>query len=563
MTPAPPEPLALLTKADVASLLNVRLSQWTERRYRTFEIRRRRDGVRVIRAPVRPLKRIQATLSQALAPYYRPPHTVHGYVSDRSIRTNARVHQRQYWVLRVDLENFFPSINFGRVRGLFLAPPFSFNPSVATLLARICCHENELPQGAPTSPLISNLICRSLDRQLAGLASSARCFYTRYCDDLIFSINRRTCPPNLAVADPHTGAVRAGQTLREVIESHGFRINNAKTLLRKRTQRQIVTGLVVNEFVNVPRDYVRSVRALLHIWRRHGASDALTRLSTSDPRNRPPTMPAVNLALLARGKVQYVGSIKGRGSSVYRGLAAQLASLDQNYRASAVPRSGSPTCLQILVEGPTDRLHLAAALARFQQAGEFDDIRLEFASDSQDRGGDIELLGHCQALARIKRNSLVVCIFDRDNERLVGQVTSAGSSFRDWGNNVYSLAIPPPPHRDRDAPLCIELLYPDDFLRRQDSEGRRLYLSTEFDREHGQHLSERVYCTTPKKKSLIRDDDVYDLDTKAKKSLGKAALADAVFQERPPFEQPPISGFRPLFAVLQEIVNLSSRVNHA
>ena len=85
--------------------------------------------------------------------------------------------QKQEWVLRVDLRHFFPSIHFGRVRGMFKAPPFEYSENVATLLAQICCFEGQLPQGAPTSPVISNLICRGMDKELAELARMERCFF--------------------------------------------------------------------------------------------------------------------------------------------------------------------------------------------------------------------------------------------------------------------------------------------------------------------------------------------------------------------------------------------------
>ncbi len=158
MSAAPPQ---LLSRADVADLLEVplgRLTWWAwglrgERRYRYFEIARRGGGSpRSILAPIKPLKDIQRRLADYLAAWYRPPPHVHGFVPGRSPGSNARAHKRQEWVLRIDLAGFFPSINFGRVRGLFLASPFYYPPDVAALLAQICCHENELPQGAPTSP---------------------------------------------------------------------------------------------------------------------------------------------------------------------------------------------------------------------------------------------------------------------------------------------------------------------------------------------------------------------------------------------------------------------------
>ncbi len=204
-----PSPISgLQTKQELAALLNVSLFRIAyliytlapQRRYKTFTLRGRAGKIRTIEAPIKPLKLLQTRLASALASSYRPPQRVHGYVPERSIVTNARRHVRQEWVLRLDLENFFPTINFGRVRGLFLKAPYSCSPVVATLLAQICTHNNRLPQGAPTSPLISNLICRRLDRELSSLAKSERCYYTRYCDDLVFSTNGRF-PRALAVPD--------------------------------------------------------------------------------------------------------------------------------------------------------------------------------------------------------------------------------------------------------------------------------------------------------------------------------------------------------------------------
>ena len=553
--------LQLLTTADVAALLGVPLSRLTyllhvvrpERRYKSFELNRKNGPPRVIRAPIKPLKTVQAALAAALSPYYRPPHTVHGYVNGRSIRTNARIHQRQRWVLRVDLEEFFPSINFGRVRGLFLAAPFAFPPPVATLLAQVCCHDNQLPQGAPTSPLISNLICRSLDRQLFHLSNAARCYYTRYCDDLVFSTGRHSFPSALAVVDPQTNAIRVGQELRDPIEKNGFRVNDAKTRLRKRTQRQIVTGLVTNVFVNVPRDYVRSVRMLLHIWHRYGEADAMARLGRFQPKNRPPFQPVPHLALVARGKVQYVGSVKGWGSSVYLGLASRLSTRDSSFRPTQT--SPGPVPIEILAEGRTDYEHIRAAIRRLQNAGEYQDLDLQFSANPSDKGGDEELVRHCQALCRIKPHQPVVCIFDRDNAKIIPQVTASDMPFKAWGNDVFSLAIPYPAHRSPNGPLCVEMLYDDELLRQRDSQGRRLYLKSEFREDSGQHSGgERVHCTNPQRGALIRDDDVFDMETGAKVSLSKAAFANAIVNAQPPYANPSVDGFRPLFEVLRRIV---------
>ena len=101
----------------------------------------------------------------------------------------------------IDLENFFPSINFGRVRGLFMSEPFNVPQAGATILAQLCCHRGVLPQGAPTSPVISNIICSRLDRQLMKLAQSHNCFCTRYADDITFSKTRTAFPAEIGYFD--------------------------------------------------------------------------------------------------------------------------------------------------------------------------------------------------------------------------------------------------------------------------------------------------------------------------------------------------------------------------
>jgi RNA-directed DNA polymerase len=166
-----------------------------DRRYTWIELAKR-DGSkpRQIHAPIKPIKDMQRALASVLAGCYEPPVNVHGFVHGRSPVSNARQHQKQKWVLKVDLEDFFPSINFGRVRGMFMAFPFEYPPEVATLLAQLCCYRNQLPQGAPTSPIVSNFICRRLDVQLARIARDERCYYTRYADDICLSTNRKTFP---------------------------------------------------------------------------------------------------------------------------------------------------------------------------------------------------------------------------------------------------------------------------------------------------------------------------------------------------------------------------------
>ena len=271
--------------SDVAKLLDFKpkavsyilYKQPAVAKYKTFQIPKRNGGQRTIKAPVDALKVLQRKLSDLLqdcvdeitAANNRKDRTAHGFKRKRSIITNARQHRHRRWVFNLDLEDFFPSINFGRVRGFLLKnKDFELHEDVATVIAQIACYKNSLPQGSPCSPVISNLVAHLLDMRLVKLASAAGCTYSRYADDLTFSTNKKKCPVDIAVLSGTDGAAShlwlPGKALQKVIERTGFRINTKKTHLMYRASRQDVTGLVVNEKINVRWEYRRNVRAMVH-----------------------------------------------------------------------------------------------------------------------------------------------------------------------------------------------------------------------------------------------------------------------------------------------------------
>jgi len=186
--------------------------------------------------------------------------------------TNARVHKCKRYVFNLDLEDFFPSLNFGRVRGFFINNQhFKLDPAVATAIAQIACHNNSLPQGSPCSPIISNLVTNFLDIRLAKLAKRSGCTYSRYADDLTFSTNAKTFPNWIALPEYGSWNWIVGGTLKKVIEAAGFKINATKSRMHFRPSRQLVTGLVVNKKVNVKSEYWRSARAMANSAFRTGA----------------------------------------------------------------------------------------------------------------------------------------------------------------------------------------------------------------------------------------------------------------------------------------------------
>ena len=266
--------LARLLQFKPPALSYILFKQRTADRYKVFKIPKRKGGARSIQAPMDALKLMQERLSNLLQDCLdeinkkknRKDKIAHGFNRKRSILTNVRQHRSRRYVFNIDLENFFPSINFGRVRGYFIRDAdFALDEDVATVIAQIACHENALPQGSPCSPVISNLVAHILDIHLVRLASTAGCTYSRYADDLTFSTNKKTFPPQIAEPSktaPHIWV--PGAELERLIKHCGFQINAAKTRMQYRTSRQEVTGLVVNKRINVRHEYRHTVRAMVH-----------------------------------------------------------------------------------------------------------------------------------------------------------------------------------------------------------------------------------------------------------------------------------------------------------
>lgn len=328
---------SLSSTADVADLLEIDEKQltfilWRSRpggRYSLFQIGKRRGGVREISAPNRSIKILQKKLSRVLKLVAKVRSSVHGFQCGRSIVTNAMQHLKQRWVLNVDLRDFFPSINFGRVRGLFMAKPYQVGERGATALAQLCCHEKRLPQGAPTSPVISNMVCAKLDGELKRISHQYGCRYTRYADDLTFSTSRSEFPSQLATLTGNGPSATAGSVLVETIEAiNGFQINHQKVRLQHRDRRQEVTGLVVNRRPNVRRRYTAQIRAMLHAWEAHGYDAAESEFRRKhDTKHR--VFPTENRLFehVIRGRLAFLYQVRGPSDARYRQLRRWLAHL--------------------------------------------------------------------------------------------------------------------------------------------------------------------------------------------------------------------------------------------
>jgi RNA-directed DNA polymerase len=398
--------------------------------------------------------------------------------------------------------------------------------------------------------MISNLICRSLDKSLASLARAEHCYYSRYADDLCFSTRRHEFPGSLAVVDDQ-GIAQPGTAIRDVIAENGFRIQLSKTRLLRRTQRQRVTGLVVNEGVNVDRRYVWGLRNVLYIWQRYGIDAAVEAFYRANPRlNWPPKKADPKFDQVIRGRVQHVGSVKGWNSPVYRRLAASLRTLDSTFAPSTIRELQRKVAVRIYTEGETDFLHLQAAKQYFEALGEFMNMTFEFPQ-RKGAGGSSELWTVCKGLSVSGPPLMCLCVFDRDETKMLGRAVGGGD-MKEHGPNVAAIAIKPPEWRDEADPLSIELLYTDEDLKRKDSAGRRLYLRSEFD-DKGRHESEPVYILTPKARELIRE-EVLAVKDGSPVGLAKTAFAKNVHDVSPGFAGVDFGGFRPTFTLIEEAV---------
>lgn len=273
------------TFEDIAKILGCKASSLSfilyktddNKKYKKFKIPKKNGGFREICSPCEKLLTLQKKISfilqnclEEIAIEYerksnKNDRISHGFRKNRSIVTNAVQHKNRRFVFNLDLENFFGSITFARVRGFFLKNRnFELTPKTATVIAQIACFDNCLPQGSPSSPVISNLLANILDIHLSRLAAKEGCTYTRYADDLTFSTNKPNFPERIAIKvkdDPNSWTV--GKELDHLIEHCKFSINHAKTRMQYQDSRQEVTGLVVNKKVNVRSDYRHNVRAMV------------------------------------------------------------------------------------------------------------------------------------------------------------------------------------------------------------------------------------------------------------------------------------------------------------
>ena len=352
-------------------------------------IPKKSGGVREISSPSWMLKMFQASAKRLLQDKYVAPDNVMGFVSGRSVADNAARHIGKNYVFNADLKDFFPSITRDRVISSLMKPPFCFGKEAALLLSGICCAHADLtqkgkdtywvvrgegkrgklmdasnyhpavpatlPQGAPSSPVLSNAVCLTLDKRLDGLAKRYKVTYTRYADDITFSSNHNV--------------FREGDSFmkefRNIIKSEGFILNEDKLRLQNKGQRQEVTGLIVNKKISVSRQYIRSIGSLLYIWERYGVDAAYGRflkyktdLEVTADNRQLCTCVHPHLLETMQGRIAYVRMVRGEDDPVWKRLNERFLKLKAQYESRGV------------VGNPTRILH-SWTIKRFEQLSGF------------------------------------------------------------------------------------------------------------------------------------------------------------------------------------------------
>jgi hypothetical protein len=310
-------------------------------RYKTFAIKKKSGGIRTIHSPVKGLSIIQRCLNLVLQCVFTPHDAAKGFVPGKSIVDNAKAHIGRNYVFNIDLKDFFPSIDQARVWKCLQLMPFNLKTAgrvqLANMISSLCCTEmiverlinedwmlvkkNVLPQGAATSPIITNIICQRLDYLLTGVAKRFGLRYTRYADDITFSSQH-----NIFKEDGEFNI-----ELRRIITEQGFHIKESKVRLQHAAFRQEVTGLVVNKAVNVSQSYIKQLRMWLYNWERYGYDRAYSYFLPSYFASKTnPIKGKPDMANVIDGKLNYLKMVKGRENVMYLKLRERFDSLIGN-----------------------------------------------------------------------------------------------------------------------------------------------------------------------------------------------------------------------------------------
>jgi len=264
-------------KGNIGKKLNSTTSKYffdnsmdPKKRYKRYnkllvqKLNEKKEIYRKLDLPSKKLKYIQRFILENILYKIDVHKAAHGFVPKRSTISNAETHVGKEFVVKLDLKDFFPSISAKRVYGLFRS--IGYNKSVSYALTKLCTYRNYLPQGAPTSPYISNLITRKLDSRISILCEKNNLTYSRYADDITISGGKKV-KSILSI-------------IKDIIKTEGFILNNEKTKVLHNSYKQQVTGVIVNKKLSIPKDMYKKIRQELYYMGKFGVTSHLSRKKT-------------------------------------------------------------------------------------------------------------------------------------------------------------------------------------------------------------------------------------------------------------------------------------------
>lgn len=290
--------------------------------YTSFNIPKKNGELRLIHKPSKSLMVIQIKIKELLESSFNPHSKAHGFIKDKDFITNASNHVNRKYVLNFDLEDFFNSISFSRVRQMFIAY-FRLNSSVATVLANLCCHpDGFLPQGSPTSPVISNVIIKTLDKELTNYVKKLyKTYYTRYVDDITISSNSNDFPNDIASYNSD-GILTLSDNIQRIIIKNGFRVKESKTRLQSSRNNQTVTGITVNKKINLNRRYIKNIRAILHKFDiTHNLEAEIEVFNHKNLSSGRTYNSIISVFLVLKGKIMHIAHVRGYNDAVFQKLS--------------------------------------------------------------------------------------------------------------------------------------------------------------------------------------------------------------------------------------------------
>ena len=317
-------------------------------RYTKFQIKKKSGGLREINAPLQGLKDIQRVISELLQ-FLIPVHeAAYGFTKNKNVALNAHLHLGKQFVYNIDIKDFFHSFPRSSVKMALLDIEFGPFKSerLAFLVAGLCTYNiapeaniehHVLPQGAPTSPVLTNILCQRLDRKLAGLALRFNCAYSRYADDITFSSDQNVFVIPAFQRELH----------RLITEVHKLELQETKSRIQHKSFRQEVTGVIVNEKLNVPKRFVKNLKMHLYLIEKYGETFATECYQKDFSKDRPNiSKEVIDLKAILGGKLHYLSMIKGKDDNVVIQLTERYKRI---FEIQSKPKKQKPTQLdQIL-----------------------------------------------------------------------------------------------------------------------------------------------------------------------------------------------------------------------